>query len=82
MAWKFVPSDNFELSQLIEWKKWYKQDLQTSQDWYNKVQHMPDSLPGKKNMLKIATDDQKVSRENLEKCIEAIKIAKDKLGSN
>jgi len=78
MSWKFVPSDNFELSQLLEWQKWFIQDLQAAQSWYNKVQYMPDSFPGKNDTLRIAEDDLKISRENLDKCNEAIRIAKVK----
>jgi len=78
MSWKFIESDNFELSQLIEWEKWFRQDLRASQSWYNKIQYMPDSFPGKEDTLKIAEDDLKISRGNLEKCIKAIKIAKTK----
>lgn len=78
MAWKFNPNDHFDLSQLISWQDWYKQDLQAAQDWYDKVANMPTNFPGREWTLKIAKDDLKISRDNMDKINEAIRIAKER----
>ena len=76
MVWSFNETDNFNLSGLLELEKWFGVDLQASQSWLNKVRGMPDVLPGKKDTVKLAEDDLKISRGNLEKCKEAIKMEK------
>lgn len=78
MSWEFVPSDNFDVPHLLEWQKWYRQDLQAAQDWYDKVANMPTSFPGRNWTLNIATDDLKISRDNMDKINEALRIAKEK----
>lgn len=78
MAWKFEANDNFGLKQLYEWRNWFQKDLRAASTWYKKVQNMPKSFPGRDWTLKIAADDLKISTDNLNKCKEAIKIAKKK----
>lgn len=76
MSWKFAPSDNFGLKQLYEWRNWFQKDLRAANSWYKKVQTMPESFPGRNWTLKIAADDLKISTDNLNKCKEAIKLAR------
>jgi len=78
MAWEYLPSDNYDLEQLKGLKTWFEKDLRASNDWRNKLNSYPDSLPGKDDIIKKADDDLKISRENLEKCIEAIRITTER----
>jgi len=78
MAWKFVPSDNFDLEYLEGLHKWFMKDLRAANDWRNTLNSYPDKLAGKKDMIKLADEDLKISRDNLEKVIEAIRIARVK----
>ncbi len=65
MVWKYVPGDKFDLDTLVGYKEWFEKDLQASQDWYDKIQEMPDSLPGKVDTLKIAQKDITISEMNV-----------------
>lgn len=78
MAWKFVPTDDFDLVYLEGLRKWFMQDLRACNDWRNLLNSYPYALGKKKDTIKLADEDLKVSRENLEKCIEAIRITKAK----
>jgi len=78
MSWKFVPGDDFDLEYLEGLHLWFMKDLRACNDWRNLLNGYPDALKGKKDMIKLADADLKVSRDNLEKCIEAIRIAKTK----
>lgn len=75
MAWEFVRGDDFDLEYLEGLKLWFMKDLRASNDWRNVLNSYPDKLAGKKDMIKIADDDLKLSRENLEAVIEAIRIS-------
>lgn len=78
MSWKYVPGDDFDLEYLEGLHTWFMQDLRACNNWRNLLNSYPDVLPGKKDMIKIADADIKVSRGNLEKCIEAIRVLKTK----
>lgn len=77
MAWKFVPGDDFDLKYLEGLHLWFMKDLRASNDWRNLLNTSPGTLEGRNDMIKKADDDLKISRENLEKCIEAIRITKE-----
>jgi len=78
MVWKFVPSDHFDLKYLEGLHLWFMKDLRASNDWRNLLNSSPGTLEGRKDMIKKADADLKISRENLEKVIEAIRITKTK----
>jgi len=78
MAWKFVPSDDFDLIYLEALRIWFMKDLRASNNWRNDLNSYPYALGKKKDTIKLADEDIKVSRENLEKCLEAIRIVKAK----
>ena len=78
MSWKFVPSDDFDLDQLNKWKQFLEKDLKAAKDWLREVQNFIRRmrLPDDKGWaVKLATDDVKISKDNLAKVNEAIKIA-------
>ena len=78
MSWKHIPGDNFDLIYLEGLRKWFMKDLRASNDWRNTLNSYPYALGKKKDIIKLADADLKVSRENLENCIEAIRITKTK----
>lgn len=77
MAWELVPGDKVDLEYLKELRVWFMKDLRLCNNWRNALNSYPDKLPGKKDMIKLADEDIIVSRDNLEKCIEAIRITKE-----
>ena len=78
MAWKYIPNDDFDSKYLEGLHTWFMQDLRACNDWRNLLNSYPDKLKGRYDTIKLADSDLKVSRDNLEKCIEAIKIARKK----
>src|SRR3989338_3006654 len=79
MAWKFVPSDKFSLAQLLYWEQFFIQDLQYAEDYLAYVKKhsrlMRKTKTGQ-SYLSIAEKDVQISKDNLAKVKQAIKIAR------
>lgn len=76
--WKFIPSDKFELSQLQEWLKFYRQDLRYSEDYLDYVKKnikLMRNMKNSRSILSIAEEDVRHSKWNLDCVIQAIKKA-------
>lgn len=80
MSWKFVVSDDFDLAELKEMKRFFEQDLEAAKEYAGQVRKFLRTFKSKNSdwILKQAMDDIKVSRGNLAKVNEAIKIAEGK----
>ena len=81
MAWKFVASDDFPLSLLLEYEKFYEDDLRRARESLEQLQAMENKILKGKNGAKIMTNAHnhvKQSAWNVAKVKEAILIAKAK----
>lgn len=81
MAWKFVSSDDFPLPLLLEYEKFYADDLIRAEASLAQIRPMESRMMKVKNGPKIITNailHVKQSRWNLEKVKEAIVIARAK----
>jgi len=79
LAWKFVPTDDYDLATLIKWKKFFEKDLKYAEDYLAYVKKMHHLWRNSKfPILTIAERDVAVSKYNLLTLNEAIKIAKAK----
>lgn len=80
MSWKFVPNDDFDLDQLNNWKQFFEKDLKSAKEYLREVQVMGRRLrlPNIEWMENAAKADIRVSKENLGKINEAIRIAEGK----
>lgn len=78
MSWKFVPNDDFDLAQLRTWQEFFENDLKSAKAYLREVQNFDRrmKLPDNNGWAeKIALEDVKISKENLGKVNEAIRIA-------
>jgi len=85
MSWKFVPSDDFDVAQLKIWQEFFENDLKSAKAYLREVQNFARrmKLPDDNGWAeKIATEDIKISKENLGKVNEAIRIAEGKAEAN
>jgi len=76
MSWKFVVNDDFDLATLKHWKQFFEEDLKSAKEYLRQVQKWERlyKLPNKW-AEDIAKEDIKISRGNLAKVNEAIKLA-------
>ena len=79
MSWKFVPNDNFSLDQLLEWQKFFFDDLQRAYQDYSKARIFQRyNLPNWRSeeiRRGLAVEE---STDNYLKIQEAIKLAKER----
>lgn len=81
MSWKFVPNDDFDVAQLKIWQEFFENDLKSARAYLREVQNFARrmKLPDDNGWAeKIATEDIKISKENLGKVNKAIDIAEDR----
>lgn len=79
MSWKFIVNDDFDLAQLKHWKQFFEEDLKSAKEYLRQVQKWQKIFVLPSDWaLGIAKEDVKISRENLAKVNEAIKIAEGK----
>ena len=78
MVWRLDPTDRIPLTQLYEIENFFKFDLKEAENYLANVKRwLRHVKPGRGfDPLKIAEDDVKVSKKNLEIVGEAIKRAK------
>lgn len=83
MAWKFVPSDEFDLDQLYKWEKFYQSDLEAASKHVAeitiKARKLRLSGEGVNQMVKQANKGIKETQHNLESVQKAIAIAENRL---